>query len=48
MTELGDHCHGIGKYGGATHSIHKLKYSIPKKSLCFSTMDQTLIIILSF
>ena len=28
MTELGDHCHGIGKYGGATHSIHNLKYSI--------------------
>ena len=26
-----DHCHYIGKYRGATHSICNLKYSVPKK-----------------
>ena len=26
-----DHCHYAGKYRDAAHSIHNLKYSVPKK-----------------
>ena len=28
-----DHCHYIGEYQGAVHSIGNLKYSVPKKNL---------------
>ena len=42
-----DYCHYTREYRGATHSICKLRYSVPKKILQFFTMDLTMIIILS-
>ena len=43
LGKVTDCCHYTGEYSGAAHNICNLKYSVPKKFLQFSIMDQTIL-----